>query len=366
MKTQEVIVPQRTQRVFKEFVMSDNTRALRIVALGGGGGSAQVLLGARPFFAERTAIIAVTDSGRSTGTARMIANIPAPGDLRNLLATLAANPDAVLPRLMQHRLRSSAVPLLDGMAVGNLMIGGLTQMTGDIAAAVELARQMLGCPEQILPVSTANTHLCAELVDGRIVVEEAAVRALGKPAIRRLFLDPPAVAYPLAITAITDADVVVIGPGSFYTSLLATLCFEGIVTALRETSATVVFVCNTTTQPGQTDGMSVADHVSRLVDVLGLGVLDVVLVNDTTELHPAVVARYSAAGLHPLVFTENDRHTIRALGIEPLVRHLAESDPGYRELWNKADTIRHDPQVLGLAPWKIALDRNTQRDIRGG
>ncbi|WP_298821044.1 gluconeogenesis factor YvcK family protein [Chloroflexus sp.] len=330
---------------------------LRIVSLGGGGGSAQTLLAARPFFAERTAIIAVTDSGRSTGTARMIAGIPAPGDLRNVLATLAAEPNGPLARLMQYRLRSQALPLLDGMALGNLLLGGLAQMEGDLAAAVAAARQVLGCPEQILPVSTANTNLCAELDDGRLVVEEAAVRALGKPPIRRLFLDPPATAYPLALAAIAEADLVVIGPGSFYTSLMATLCFEGIVEALRSTPATVVFVVNTTTQPGQTDGMSIADHVARLVEALGSGVLDVALINDAGALHPATVARYAAAGLHPLNPTEADVMAIRALGVEPLIRDLAESDPGPRELWQKADTIRHDPQTLGLALWKIALDR---------
>ncbi len=330
---------------------------LRLVAIGGGGGSAQVLLGARPFFAERTAVIAVTDSGRSTGAARLIANIPAPGDLRNLLATLAADPNGPLARLMQYRLRSSALPLLDGMAVGNLLLGGLAQMEGDFAVAVATARQMLGCPEQVLPVSTANTRLCAELVDGRIVVEEAAVRALGKPPIHRVFLDPPAAAYEPALAAIAAADLVVIGPGSFYTSLLATLCFEGLVEALRATSATIVFVCNTTIQPGQTDGMAIADHVARLVEVLGPGVLDVALLNDAHALHPVVAARYSAAGLHPLIVTDADRQAIRALGVEPLVRELAEPDPGPRELWNKADTIRHDPHTLGLALWKIALDR---------
>jgi len=336
-----------------------NLPSLRLVALGGGGGSAQTLLGARPFFAERTAIIAVTDSGRSTGIARQIADIPAPGDLRNVLATLAAAPNQTLARLMQYRLKSPSFPFLDGMAIGNLMLGGLVQMEGDIAAAAATARELLGCPEHILPVSTANTRLCAELTDGRIVVEEVAVRAPGKPPIRRLFLDPPAAAYPPALTALATADLIVIGPGSFYTSLLATLCFDGVVETLRTTPATIVFVCNTTTQPGQTDGMTIADHVARLVEVLGPGVLDVALINDANALHPAIVARYQAAGLHPLLPTDTDREAIRALGVEPLVRDLAEPDPGHRELWQKADTIRHDPQTLGLALWKIALDRRS-------
>ncbi|PMP82992.1 MAG: YvcK family protein, partial [Chloroflexus aggregans] len=106
-----------------------------------------------------------------------------------------------------------------------------------------------------------------------------------------------------------------------------------------------------------TDGMTVADHVARLVEVLGPGVLDVALINDANALHPAVAAHYQASDLHPLLPTDADRQAIRALGVEPLVRDLAEPDPGNRDLWQKADTIRHDPQTLGLALWKIALDR---------
>ncbi len=331
---------------------------LKLVAIGGGGGVSQVLLGARPYFGSLTAAIAVTDTGRSTGTARAIAAMPAPGDVRNTLATLASDPDGLLPRLMQHRISSPAVPVLDGMAFGNLLIAALTQLTGDFAEAVEAAGQLLGCTARILPISTVNTHLCAELADGSVAENELAVRALNKAPISRLYLSTPgAPANPAVIQAIQHADVVAIGPGSFFTSVLASLLFDHVAEALRETRATVVFICNTTTQPGQTDGFTIADHVRRLVDLLGPGTLDVALISRSEHIDRQVAAEYAAEGLHLLEPDEAELAQIAALGVQPLVRNLAEASEGKRTLWNKQDTIRHDPTLIGMALWKIALDR---------
>jgi len=332
--------------------------ALKLVAIGGGGGVSQVLLGARPYFGSLTAVIAVTDTGRSTGTARAVAAMPAPGDVRNTLSALARDPDSLLARLMQQRIRSPEVPVLDGMAFGNLLIAALTQMTGDFAEAVEAANLMLGCTARILPVSAVNTNLCAELADGTVAENELAVRALNKPPIARLYLSTPgAPAYPPVLQAIGQADVVVIGPGSFFTSLMATLLFDRVAEALRQTRATVVFVCNTTTQPGQTDGFGVYEHVRRLADLLGPGALDIVLINRSENIDPQVEADYAAEGLHLLRPDEEELARIAALGVTPLVRSFAEITAGKRTLWNKQDTIRHDPALLGLALWKIALDR---------
>ncbi|MFQ3664093.1 MAG: gluconeogenesis factor YvcK family protein [Chloroflexaceae bacterium] len=331
---------------------------LRLVAIGGGGGVSQVLLGARPYFGALTAAIAVTNTGRSTGTARAIADMPAPGDVRNTLAALARDPDSLLARLMQHRLRSPAVPVLDGMAFGNLLIAALTQMTGDFAEAVEAASLMLDCTARILPISTVNTHLCAELEDGSTAENELAVRALNKAPISRIYLSTPcAPANPAVIQAILQADVVTIGPGSFFTSVLATLLFDHVSEALRETRATVVFLCNTTTQPGQTDGFTVADHVRHLVNLLGPGVVDIALLNRSDQIDARVIAEYAAEGLHVLEPNEDELAQIAKLGVRPLVRNLAEASEGKRTLWNKQDTIRHDPTLIGLALWKIALDR---------
>jgi uncharacterized cofD-like protein len=328
-----------------------------LVAMGGGNGTGRILLGARPYFSRLSAIVAVTDTGRSTGVARRLVGMPAPGDLRSTLATLAHDPDALFVRLLEHRFRSDEVPALHGMAFGNLLIAGLTQMTGDFTQAIQIVSRQVQSQAVVLPVSSADTNLCAELEDGRIMRHELEVRGLNKPPIRRVFLaDPAAPAYPPALEAIAQADVVVIGPGSFYTSLLATLLFDGVVDALRQTAATVVFVCNTTTQAGQTDGYRAIDHVRAIVEVLGPGVLDIVLLNRSADLNPDLIAQYAAEGIHPLTPDDREIAGIAGLGVHPQVDDLVEKTEGKRELWQKQDTLRHDLEKLERALWHIALD----------
>ncbi|NJP06359.1 MAG: YvcK family protein [Chloroflexaceae bacterium] len=341
--------------------MSDKVRHL--VAIGGGNGCSQVLLGAQPYFGRRTAVIAVTDSGRSTGVARTIGQIPAPGDLRNCLATLADAPDSLLPTLLQHRFHTDDVPALNGMAFGNLLIAALTQLRGSFIEAIDTVAELVDTPVRVLPVSGANTHLCAELADGRIVEQELAVRAPKKPPISRLFLqDRTASAYPPVLDALLQADIITIGPGSFFTSLLATLLFDGMISTLRQTPATIVFVCNTTTQTGQTDGFRVIDHVQRLIDMLGPGTLDIVLINRTPNLSSALLNQYRAEGIHPLTPDDAEIAQVAALGVRPIVASLIEITEQKRPLWNKQDTLRHSPQLVGQALWKIAYNQDTPHD----
>src|ERR1700712_5582743 len=153
-----------------------------IVAIGGGGGATQVLKAAQKFSDRLTAIIAVTDTGRSTGLARAIGGIPAPGDLRATIATFASDP--LLADLLQHRLSGAGLPQLEGMAFGNLLIAALAQVMGDFAGAVEQVARMAGSSAQILPVATVDTQLCAELADGTLVEGEALVRGLDKAPIK--------------------------------------------------------------------------------------------------------------------------------------------------------------------------------------
>ncbi len=330
---------------------------LKLVVIGGGRGVSQVVLGTRPYFAQQTAVVAVTDTGRSTGVARTIADMPAPGDLRNTLTAMASDPDALLPRLLEYRFHSPNVPLLDGMAFGNLLLAALTQMTGNLAAAVEIASDLVKTTAQVLPVSTVNTQLCAELDDGRIMQNELAVRALHKPPIRRLFLaESDAPAHPPVLEAIAQADVVVIGPGSFFTSVMATLLFQGVTDALRHSRAIKVFVCNTTTQPGQTDDFRVVDHVRWMTQLLGSDVLDIVLVNRSDGLSPDLLQQYASEGLHLLTPDDTELAHITAMGVLTLVQDFAETTGVKRRLWNKQDTIRHDPDLLGMALWQIFLD----------
>jgi uncharacterized cofD-like protein len=340
--------------------MSQNTD-FHLVAIGGGNGTGRILLGARPYFARLTAVVAVTDTGRSTGIARRLVNMPAPGDLRSTLTTLAREPESQFVHLLQHRFHSPGIPVLDGMAFGNLLIAALAQITGDFTEAIRIVSEQVQCVGQVLPVSSANTNICAELEDGSIREHELEVRGLNKPPIRRLFLaDPDVPAFPPALEAIAQADVVVIGPGSFYTSLLSCLLFKGMAEALRQTSATVVFACNTTTQSGQTDRYRTVDHVQAMVEVLGPGVLDVALINRSEGLSADLLAQYAAEGIHLLRPDDEEIARIAALGVHPLVQDFVEVPEHKRELWNKQDTLRHDLEKLERALWKIAVDHGVK------
>lgn len=317
-----------------------------IVAVGGGGGATQVLKAAQRFTSRLTAVIAVTDTGRSTGLARAIGKIPAPGDLRATIAAFAA--DRAMADLLQHRFSGDGIAQLEGMAFGNLMLAAMAQTSGDFALAVAQLAALCRCTARVLPVTAADTQLCAVLADGSQVAGELQVRGLNKPPIERLFLDPPAAAYPPVLEAIRDADLVVIGPGSLFTTVLAALLSEGLAEALRETRGRVAYICNTTTQPGQTDGYTALDHVRRVVELLGPGTLDLALVNRSLY-DPAAMHAYESEGLFLLQPDEAEIAQITALGVRPLVRRLAEEIGAKRTLWNKQDTVRHDPAALRSA-----------------
>jgi len=227
---------------------------LKVVAIGGGLGAVQVLRGLQGHTEDLTGIIAVTDTGRSTGIVRDFAQIPAPGDVRNALATLALQEDSLLARVMQHRIVAPNDPKLDGMAFGNLFIAALTQMADSFVSAIEQLSDFLEVQANIYPVTEDNTHICAELMDGTIVEQEFNVRQLDKAAIKRIFVqNREATVYPPCLEALQAADLITIGPGSLFTTVIACLAFKEISQAIRNSKALKVYVCNTTTQPGQTD-----------------------------------------------------------------------------------------------------------------
>jgi uncharacterized cofD-like protein len=323
-----------------------------IVAIGGGGGATQVLKAAQPFANHLTAIIAVTDTGRSTGLARAIGGIPAPGDLRATLAAFATDP--LMARLLQQRFSGAGLPQLEGMAFGNLLIAALTQVTGDFAAAIAQAGRLVGCAADVLPVAVIDTQLCAALADGTVVVGELAVRGLDKPPIERLFLSDQAEAHPPALAAIRSADLVVLGPGSLFTTLLASLLFGGMAEALQAARGKVVYICNTTTQPGQTDGYRALDHVRRVTEALGFGALDAVLLNSGSP-SPAALARYATDGVLLLQPDAAELAAIAGLGVQPIACDLAEQDDEQRVLWNKQDSVRHDPTKLSAALKELVI-----------
>ncbi len=321
------------------------TKSIKAVSIGGGCGAVQVLLGLSKYLDDLTGIVAVTDTGRSTGKVRNLANIPAPGDIRNAIATLATD-ERFVAQLMQHRLDVPNYEPLNGVAFGNLMLAAMTQMTGHFGQAVSLLQNMAGVKATILPVTTHSTHICAELMDGRVVEEEFHVRALGKPEIKRVFIkDKDAHAYEPCVDVLREADLITIGPGSLFTTVIACLAFEGIANAIQESKAKVVYVCNNTTQPGQTDGYKLFDHVRQITRYLGEGRLDAVLLNSRApSAHAARL--YAAEGVHVLLPTDEEVRCIEGLGVKPLVSDLAELSDTKRDLWQKQDSIRHDPDAV--------------------
>jgi uncharacterized cofD-like protein len=317
--------------------------SLRVVCVGGGLGAPTVMAGLRAYTPDITGLIGVTDSGRSTGKIRIALDVPAPGDIRNALIVLAEGDD-VLTRLMAHRFDTDKSEDLNGMAFGNLFLAALTQQEGSFLRAVEEASRLLKLRGRVLPVTLYNTHLCAELTDGTIVEEEVQVRGVGKAPIKRIFLkDDNVTATPGSVEAIAAADLITLGPGSLYTTVCACLLVPEIARAIANARGLVVYVANTTRQPGQTETLALSDHVRVVQDYLGGTGLDVALVNDDTP--PEHLRRhYADKGLEYMEPTALELERIRALGVRPVTAGIIDKWSGPRDLWLKQDTIRHDAE----------------------
>ena len=334
-------------------------RGMNVVSIGGGLGAVQVMQGLKNRTEGLTGIIAVTDTGRSTGIVREFAQIPAPGDIRNALATLSGEDDSLLARVMQHRIVAPGDPKLDGMAFGNLFIAALTQMSGSFVMAIQQISDFLGVQANIYPVTEENTHICAELMDGTIVEQEFNVRQLDKAAIKRIFVqNPEATVYAPCIDTLRDADLITIGPGSLFTTVIACLAFKEIAQAIRDSSALKVYICNTTTQPGQTDDYTLSDHVQQVVSYLGLGILDYVVLN-STQPSPELMELYAREKVNVLLPTPDEIHRIETMNVTPVLADVADTRSGKRALWQKQDTIRHNPELIASILLDLIKERAT-------
>jgi uncharacterized cofD-like protein len=320
------------------------------VAIGGGSGPA---LAARAFgdLLDRvTAVVCTSDTGSSTGVCRKLFDMPAPGDLRATLSAFAAlSGSEGWAELWEARLDSPDSEDLHGMALGNLALSALTQRTGDLAGAVRAASELLGIRGKVLPVTAESAHLEAELTDGSIVHGEVAARGLGKPAIARLgwagSAPQPAEGV---LEAIRDADLILMGPGCLYTSILPCLIIAGVADAVRTCRGRSVYCCNTTVTPGQTDGYTVAKHVEKVIAALEWDGLDAVLIN-SASVDQRIARAYEEMGVVPLEPTAEDIRSISARGIQPIVSPLlADPSPSPRAL-HKMDTLRHEPTRVRLA-----------------
>ena len=267
-----------------------------IVTLGNGTGQATLLYGLREYACEVTAIVGVTDNGGHSGQLRRLLHVPQVGDTRQCLSALLA-PETVWGYLLRHRFTDGN---LRGVSVGNLMLASLAQRHGSLYAAVEDVRQAAGLRQRVFPVSDGDTHIGAELEDGRCVLGEWEImRRQPQTPIVRLFLDPPVAAHPAVLEAIAKADLCVLCPGSLLTGTIAVLLHPGVREALTASQAPCIYVCNLMTQPGQTDGYTARQHVAVLTAYLARHVEAVVLNNG--PLPDAICALYAQHGAYPVV-----------------------------------------------------------------
>ncbi|MBI4638181.1 MAG: uridine diphosphate-N-acetylglucosamine-binding protein YvcK [Candidatus Rokubacteria bacterium] len=299
----------------------------RVVALGGGTGLPVVLSGLRRHLPARcriTAIVTAADDGGSSGILRRQYGVLPPGDIRNCLAALARVAPEVSAAL-QYRFDGGVVE----HPVGNLLLTALDMVATDELKAIRLAAELLGVEDLVLPSTTHRVQLVADLVDGRSIHGESEIPRGGAP-ITRVRIDPAdATAAPGVLEALDAADAMILGPGSLYTSLLATLVVPGVAEAVARSEAVRIFVCNVMTEPGETTGYGVAEHLGALAaHGLPAGALDYVVVN-TTPIPPKVRARYAAQGAGPVdpdfVVPAEPPVILRADLLEPgpVVRHAA-------------------------------------------
>jgi len=324
------------------------TTPLRITALGGGTGLAAVLQGLRmehfphgmrdEYDHERlTAIVTVADDGGSSGALRRGYNILAPGDIRNCLLALS-DADPTLQELFNFRFDGA----LDGHSLGNLMLTALALMEKDFGRAVERAGKLLEIRGRVLPATLDDVELLAEFADGSCSIGESCITAAGR-RIQRVSLVPRLIrALPQALNAIAGSHLVVLGPGSLYTSLIPVLLVRGIVEAIANSGAKVVVVMNLMTEPGETDGYSAADVVNALRDHAPELPIHGVLFNST---RPSAehLRRYAASGSEPIVV---DPVFIKALGCRALKCDLLGDGP----------KVRHEPRKLAKALLNLALE----------
>jgi uncharacterized cofD-like protein len=309
-----------------------------VAAIGGGTGLSTLLRGLKKYTSNLSAIVNVTDDGGSSGRLRQNLDMLPPGDIRNCLLALA-NTEPLLEKVFQYRFTSGEG--LEGHNLGNLFLAALTEEFG-FEKAVVAASRVLAVKGEVLPVTLEKLNLVAHFSDGRIVRGESQIPAIGG-RISRLCLEPATSSvYPGAAKAIEDAEVVVIGPGSLYTSVLANLLVPGVAQAIRESRARKIYICNVMTQPGETDGYTAADHLQTLYDHVGPGLIDIVIINSNLSIPHNILDKYGREGSVPVV---PDKDRLEKMGVDVLSEDLISPH----------ELVRHDSEKLAAILFAEAL-----------
>jgi len=315
----------------------------KIVCIGGGTGMPNVLRGLKHFTPNLTAVVGVTDSGRSSGMLRKDLGVLPPGDIRNCLVALSSHSEMFCD-LLQYRFDKGE---LEGHSLGNLILVGLSEITGGFKEGLAEASRYLNITGNIYPTSLHDTHLCAERENGDIAIGEDNIvqrfeTGKNKNPIKRIFLKEHTPANPNAIEAISEADAIVFGPGSHYTSVLNNLLHPEICSAVNKNRfAKKIYIANIMTQPFQTDDFKLSDHLKELHKYLG-GRIDAVITNSKNP-SDELLRNYEAENAF---LVEQDFDEVKVMGIRVLSDDILESTTVKRKLFAKRDSLRHDSETI--------------------
>lgn len=292
-----VVIPNESGNI-SDLILSNLklSKGPKVVVIGGGTGLSVMLRGLKTKTYNLTAVVTVADDGGSTGRIRQDLDIIAPGDLRNCLVALA-DKEGLIEKLFAHRFGGSGG--LSGHSFGNLFIAALIEVLGDVEEAMDATSKVLKVRGKVIPATADKVSLNAELTDGRIVCGESQIpKAHGK--IKRVFTTPEHPrAIQAAVKAIQEAETIVLGPGSLYTSIMPNLCVPEIVDAICRSKAKKIYICNVMTQPGETDGYSVADHVNAINRQAGKQIINFVLANKG-DIAPETLQHFASFGSQPV------------------------------------------------------------------
>jgi uncharacterized cofD-like protein len=329
----QVLMPEGNEELVDRLINHRRlNRGPKIVALGGGTGLSNLLRGLKDDSAKITAIVTVADDGGSSGRLRREIGVPPPGDIRNCLAALA-DEEKLLTELFQYRFRAGDG--LVGHSFGNLFLTAMSDIAGDFEQAIAASSKVLAVRGEVLPATLSDVSLWAELADGRRIDGESSItKANGKILkIGCTPANPPAL--PRAVEALREADFIIIGPGSLYTSVIPNLLVPEIADAIARSEVPRIYVCNIMTQPGETDGYTVADHIRAIDRACGRPLFDAVVVQGKFPSAKALIG-YSQDNSYPVIL---DREAVTQLGRRTVIANVMDED-------ENTGLIHHNSQRL--------------------
>ena len=309
----------------------------KIVVIGGGSGISVVLRGLKYLPVDLTAIVTVADDGGSSGFLRKEFDMPAPGDLRNVMVALS-NVEPLTEEVFQYRFKEDS--FIGGHPLGNLLIIAMKELTGDIRTAVDRLRKLFNIKGKILPATTEKVVLMAEKENGKIVEGESHIPVIGEK-IKRVYYKDEVEAPEENLKALEEADLIIFGIGSLYTSIIPNLLLKGIKESLKKSKAKKIYICNAMQQPGETDGYTVSDHIKAINDNIGEGVIDSVIV-DPRDIPKDILERYKSMNSDKV---ELDREKIKEYNVELIERDILEIDP--------KGMVRHHPYKLSAIIYSL-------------